>query len=118
MLYEEIKHIVKFYLREFHLHVSKDMKESHNSIPQATVSQTFLIPSTGSLEENSFDVSCLCQIQLADNFYALELTLDTKRGTSKLTDLYVLCECVENLFGNSDGFGEVVLPMNIDHTFP
>lgn len=110
--------MVKFYLRELHLHVSKDMKESHNSIPQATVSQTFLIPSTGSLEENSLGVSCSHQIQSADNTYSLELTLDTKQGTSKLTDLYVLCECVEDLFGHSDGFGEVVLPMNINHTFP
>lgn len=102
----------KFYLRELHLHVSKDMKESHNSIPQATVSQTFLIPSTGSLEQFSH------QIQSADNFYSLELTLDEKQGSSKLTHLYVLCECVEDLFGHSNGFGEVVLPMNINHTFP
>ena len=42
-----------FYLRELHLHVSKDMKKSHNSVPQTTVSQAFLVPSARSLEEDS-----------------------------------------------------------------
>lgn len=36
----------------------------------------------------------------------------------ELTDLYVLCECVEDLFGHSNGFGEVALPVHINHSFP
>lgn len=48
-----MRQINEFYLRELHLHVSEDMKEPHHSVPQATVSQTFLVPSAGSLGEDS-----------------------------------------------------------------
>ena len=40
------------YLRELHLHVGKDMEESHYSVPQTTVSKTLLVPSTGALDEH------------------------------------------------------------------
>lgn len=47
------------HLRELHLHVGKDMKESHNSVPKTTMSKTLLIPSTWALDEDSDDVSCI-----------------------------------------------------------
>lgn len=36
----------------------------------------------------------------------------------KLTYLYVLSQCVEDLFGHLDGLGEVVLAMYINHILP
>ncbi len=41
------------YLRELHLHVGEDVEESHNSVPQTTVSQTLLVPSTRTLSEQT-----------------------------------------------------------------
>lgn len=35
-----------------------------------------------------------------------------------MTDLYVLCECVEDLFGYFNGLGEVELAMHINHILP
>lgn len=59
--YKLIKHqwIIVLYLRELHLHVGKDMEESHNRVPQTTVSQTLLVSSTRSLDDNSDNVSCI-----------------------------------------------------------
>lgn len=40
------------------------------------------------------------------------------KSIRKLTDLYVLCECVEDLFGYFDGLGEVALPVYVNHSLP
>lgn len=38
------------YLRELHLHMCKNMEETHYSIPKTTVSETLLVPNTGALD--------------------------------------------------------------------
>lgn len=53
------------YLRELHLHVGKDMEETHNSVPQATVSEALLVSTAWALDEHTDTVSrasTLCQI--------------------------------------------------------
>lgn len=39
------------YLSKFHHHVSKDVEEAHNSIPQPAVGQRLLVTSTGTLTD-------------------------------------------------------------------
>lgn len=46
------------------------------------------------------------------------LTLTSHTGTEQTTDLDVFCECVEDLFGHFNGFGEVVLTVHINRSFP
>lgn len=39
------------YLSEFHHHVSKDVKETHNGVPQPAVGQRLLVTSTWTLTD-------------------------------------------------------------------
>lgn len=40
------------YLRQLHLHVSKNVQEAHDCIPQSAVSQTLLVPNARALRVN------------------------------------------------------------------
>lgn len=109
------------YLRELHLHVGKDMEESHNRVPQTTVSQTLLVSSTRSLDEHSDNVGCI--ILNIYNSYKVKFQTNMRVKRQKVdismpTDLYVLSECVEDLFGHFNGLREVLLAMCINHILP
>lgn len=45
------------HLRELHLHMCKDMEESHNSIPKPTMSKTLLVSNTGALNKDTYNMS-------------------------------------------------------------
>lgn len=45
--------IIDVYLRQLHLHMCKNVQETNNGVPQATVSETLLIPCARALNTHT-----------------------------------------------------------------
>lgn len=97
--------MVDVYLRQLHLHMCKNVQETNNCIPQATVSQTLLIP-------------CARALKPHNDYWDDWIPSAFFPHVEDRPYLNVLCESVEDLFGYIDCFGEIPLALFIDDVFP
>lgn len=88
----------------------KNMEETHHSIPKTTVSETLLVSDTRTLNQEPAWAHWYARV-LAGGAECKRMS----EGRLGLTDLYVLSERVEDLFGYFHGFREVLLPVGVNY---
>lgn len=91
------------HLSQFHHHVSEDVQETHNGVPQSAVSQRLLVPGARPLKQTvtCWGLCCLWQVE----------------GGGGASHLDVLRQAVEDLFGHRHCFGEIPLPGLVNDVF-
>lgn len=119
---EYYKHIYQdvSYLSKFHHHVSKDVQEAHNCVPQSAVRQRLLVTSAGTLTDAHKIhniVNIMFQNLCISRSCKEEVHMKSCYYDPNHSHLDVLSQAVKDLLGHGHGFGEIPLTRLINDVF-